>query len=219
MVNNIFESCGKSAEYYENPRKEMFKYIPVDVKVCLEFGCGCGKFSELIKNAYNTECWGVEIEAQSAKKADHKLHRVINVDAFQSLDEIPESYFDCIIFNDVLEHIVDPYSLLKFIKSKLKKQGVVVASIPNVRFWNNLRALAIHGQWDYKEAGILDKTHLRFFTYKSIIKMFNKLDYDIITIEGLNPTQNTKLKIINALFFNKLSDARYHQFACVVRPK
>lgn len=218
-MNNEVESCDKSAEYYENPRKEMFKYIPADVKFCLKFGCGSGNFSESIKNAYNAECWGVEIEVQSANKAADKLHRVINADVFQSLDEIPESYFDCIIFNDVLEHIVDPYSLLKSIKSKLKKQGVVVASIPNVRFWNNLRALAIHGQWDYKEAGILDKTHLRFFTYKSIIKMFNKLDYDIITIVGLNPTQNTKFKIFNALFFNKLSDARYHQFACVVRPK
>jgi len=219
MANNNVEYCDKSAEYYENPRVEMLKYIPKDVKISLEFGCGCGYFSDSIKNAYNAECWGVEIEAQSAKRAADKLHRVINADAYRSLAEIPENYFDCIIFNDVLEHLVDPYSLLQVIKSKLNKQGVVVASIPNVRFWNNLRAMAIHGEWDYKEAGILDKTHVRFFTYKSIIKMFNELDYDILTIEGLNPTHNRKFKIINALFFNKLNDARYHQFACVARPK
>ncbi|MGB2806174.1 MAG: class I SAM-dependent methyltransferase [Sedimentisphaerales bacterium] len=219
MVNNSVESCNKSPEYYENPREEMLKYIPKDVEISLEFGCGCGNFSESIKNAHNAECWGVEIEAQSAKKAAEKLYRVINADAHQSLVEIPDNYFDCIVFNDVLEHLVDPYSLLQNVKGKLNERGVVVASIPNVRFWNNLRTLAIHGEWDYKEAGILDRTHLRFFTYKSIIKMFNELNYNIITIEGLNPTQNRKFKIVNALSFNKLEDVRYHQFACVVRPK
>jgi 2-polyprenyl-3-methyl-5-hydroxy-6-metoxy-1,4-benzoquinol methylase len=213
------QKSDKIWDYHKNTREKMLKFIPQDVRTTLEFGCGCGNFSELIKNKYHAECWGVEINSQAAKKASERLHKVINADAHQALSEIPENYFDCIVFNDVLEHLADPYSLLTDIKSKLKSSGIVVTSIPNVRFWNNLKALTVHGQWDYKDSGILDKTHLRFFTYNSLVKMFKQLDYDVLTIEGLRPTRSIKFKIINALFFNRLRDAKFHQFACIVKPR
>jgi len=212
------QKLDKICDYYNNSRDEMLKYIPHDVKTTLEFGCGCGNFSQLIKNKFNVECWGVEIDRQAAEKASEKLYKIINADAHQALNQIPENYFDCIIFNDVLEHLQDPYSLLRDIKSKLKSSGVIVASIPNVRFWSIIFKLTVHGQWDYRDSGILDKTHLRFFTYKSLVKMFNELNYDLLAIEGLHPTKSFAFKIINALCFNRLKDAEFHQFACVARP-
>jgi 2-polyprenyl-3-methyl-5-hydroxy-6-metoxy-1,4-benzoquinol methylase len=219
MTTDVTQLPNKPVEYYENPRKEMLKYIPQGTKTTLEFGCGNGNFSELIKNEYHAECWGVEMHPHYAKKASEKLDNVINAEAHQVLNQIPENYFDCIIFNDVLEHLKDPYSLLREVKSKLNKYGVVVASIPNVRFWSNLKALVIDGMWDYKDTGILDKTHLRFFTYNSLIKIFRQLDYNIVAIEGLHPTHSTTFKILNTLLFNKLKDARYRQFACVIKPE
>jgi len=212
------DSSDKPAEYYENTRSEMLKYIPRSVKTVLEFGCGSGYFSELIKNKYHAECWGFEIHSYSAKIASEKLCRVINADAHQALSEIPDNYFDCIIFNDVLEHLQDPYSLLLNVKAKLSECGVVVASIPNVRFWSNLKALVIYGTWDYKDTGILDKTHLRFFTHKSLIRIFKQLDYSILAIEGLGPTHSATFKFLNALVLNKFKDAGYRKFACVVKP-
>jgi len=218
MGSRISYSYSKSEVYYQNPRDEMLNYIPKNVKKTLEFGCGCGLFSELVKKELNAECWGVEIEEKYAKIAAEKLDRVIKSDAGDSITILPDKYFDCIILNDVLEHLQDPFSLLKSIKSKVTSNGVVVLSIPNVRFWNNLRAFAWRGEWDYKDAGILDNTHLRFFTHKSLIRMFQKLGYEVLNIEGLRPTHNKKFRVLNFLLWNRLWDARYHQFACVVRP-
>lgn len=206
-------------DYYQNDRRNMLKYIRAGVKTTLEFGCGCGNFSRLIKDKYNAECWGVEIDAKAAQKASAILDKVINVDAHQAIDLLPDNYFDCIIFNDVLEHFADPYSLLTKIKSKLKDNAEVVASIPNVRFWRILKALVLQGRWDYTDSGILDRTHLRFFTYNSLVKMFDELDYELLTIEGIKPTASKSFKIVNAIFFNKLKDAKFRQFACVAKPK
>lgn len=72
--------------------------------------------------------------------------------------------------------------------------------------------------WDYKDVGILDKTHLRFFTYKSLLNMFERLNYEVVSIVGLRPTHSTSFGLINCVLFNRLSDAQYHQFACVIRP-
>ena len=218
MGSDISYSYSKPDNYYESARGEMIRYIPKNVKRTLEFGCGCGLFSEMVKKELNAECWGVEINDGAAQVASEKLYKVIRNDAKDSLTMLPDNHFDCIILNDVLEHLPDPFSLLENMKTKLKGAGVVVLSIPNVRFWNNLRAFAFRGEWDYKEAGILDSTHLRFFTYKSLVKMFRGLGYEILTIEGLNPTHNTKFRVLNSLLLNKLWDARYHHFACVIRP-
>ncbi len=219
MTTDVTRLPDKPAEYYENPRKEMLKYIPQGAKTTLEFGCGSGNFSRLIKTERHAECWGVELHPHYAGRASEKLDKVINAEAHQALNQIPENYFDCIIFNDVLEHLQDPYSLLRNVKSKLSKYGVVVASVPNVRFWSNLKALVVNGTWDYRETGVLDKTHLRFFTYNSLTRLLKQLDYDIVTVEGIGPTHSTTFKILKVLLPNKLKDAEYRQFACVIKPK
>ena len=218
MGSKITYSYIKPSNYYESTRAEMIRYVPGNVRKTLEFGCGCGSFSELVKNAFNAECWGVEMDDRSVEIASEKLYRVIKGDATESLSKLPESHFDCVILNDILEHLDDPFYLLENVKSKLTREGVVIASIPNVRFWNNLRDLVWRGEWDYKEAGILDITHLRFFTYRSLLKMFQNLGYEVLNIEGLKPTHNMKFRILNFLLCNKLWDARFHQFACVIKP-
>jgi hypothetical protein len=65
---------------------------------------------------------------------------------------------------------------------------------------------------------LFDSTHLRFFTHKSLLKMFQKLGYEVLNIEGLRPTHNRKFRVLNFLLWNRLWDVRYHQFACVVKP-
>lgn len=218
MGSDISYSYSKPDNYYESTRREMIRYIPKNVKRTLEFGCGCGFFSEMVKEELNAECWGVEINDGAGQVASEKLYKVIRNDAIASLTMLPDNHFDCIILNDVLEHLPDPFSLLENMKTKLRGNGVAVLSVPNVRFWNNLRAFACRGEWDYREAGILDSTHLRFFTYKSLLRMFRKLGYEVLSIEGLNPTHNTKFRALNFLLLNKLWDAKYHHFACVIKP-
>ncbi|MBA7607179.1 hypothetical protein ES703_14337 [subsurface metagenome] len=209
----------KSKHYYESIREDMLKYIPQETKTTLEFGCGFGRFSALLKETLNTEGWAVEIEREAAQEAAKKLDRVINTDANESLKAIPDGYFDCIIFFDILEHLVDPYSLLLSVKKKLTKRGVIVTSIPNIRYYRTFVDFVIHGNWDYKDQGILDKTHLRFFTRKSILKVFDKLGFKILMFEGIHPTHSRTFKLLNIILLNALSDVRYKHFVAVVRPK
>ena len=183
MQTNKTDVANKPKGYYDNVRQDMLKYIPADVKTSLEFGCGSGGFSTLIKDRFRAEAWAVEIDEKSAKTASEKLDKVVHSDAFEAIDKLPDNYFDCIIFFDILEHLVDPYSLLTSVKKKLTSRGVIVTSIPNVRSYRHLVDFVIRGNWDYKDQGILDKTHLRFFTRKSILKMFDKLDFERILDE------------------------------------
>src|SRR5262249_12512675 len=120
-----------------------------------------------------------------AEVAERRLDHVIN-DQFGRNCELNGKRFDCIVFNDVLEHMIDPYSALVYAKESLVPNGRVVASIPNVRYFDNVWSLLIDGSWEYCDAGILDRTHLRFFTKKSIESMFVDLGYDIEVLKGIN---------------------------------
>ena len=98
---------------------------------------------------------------------------------------------------------------------------MVLASFPNIRYCRVLFDLVVRGNWDYKEHGILDKTHLRFFTYKSLKKLFPKLGYELLSIQGIEPEPTLPariVKVVNWLFLNIFVDTRFHHFACVARP-
>jgi 2-polyprenyl-3-methyl-5-hydroxy-6-metoxy-1,4-benzoquinol methylase len=212
------ETHNQPSEYFDNDREDMLKYIPQDIKTSLEYGCGYGGFSCLLKQRFNTESWAVEINQEAASVAMKKLDHVINHDAIESINDIPEHYFDCIILFDILEHLIDPYYLLRELKTKLTDHGLIVASIPNIRYYSMLKQLVVYGNWDYKDQGILDRTHLRFFTYKSIIKMFVQLNYTILQMEGIHPTPSRTYKILNLLLLNFISDVKYKHFVIVAGP-
>lgn len=216
---NLQDLAKKTEGYYSYSRSEMMAYIPRTAKRVLEVGCGEGHFGQGLRNELGAEVWGIELDENAGTSACGKLDKVIIGDATKKLAETPTQYFDCVVFNDVLEHLVDPFSMLLKTKEKLTPDGVVVCSIPNVRYFYVLRDLIIKKQWEYVDLGVLDKTHLRFFTLKSIKCMFNDLGYDIQTIKGIGPIKSFTFALLNFLVFGWLSDARYKQFACVVKPK
>ncbi len=209
----------KSERYYQSTREDMLDFIPTGIKKTLEFGCGQGNFSALLKDTLNAETWAVEINEKCAQEAAKKLHKVINADACKSLEKLPDNYFDCIICFDFLEHLVDPYSLLTLLKTKLMKDGVIVTSIPNIRYYTVFRDFVLHGNWDYKSQGIMDQTHLRFFTRKSIIKTFQQLDFEILTMKGIHPTSSSTCKLLQLLTFGFFSDIKFKHFVNVIRPR
>jgi 2-polyprenyl-3-methyl-5-hydroxy-6-metoxy-1,4-benzoquinol methylase len=208
----------KPQGYYEGERPDMLRYIPADVRTTLEFGCGCGGFSALLKARLGVESWAVEVDAAAAQEAARKLDKVICADAHAAIAEIPDRRFDCIIFFDILEHLVDPYSLLRAVKSKLTPTGVVVASIPNIRYYRAFLKFVVHGDWQYEDQGIMDRTHVRFFTHKSITDTFQRLGYRILTLEGIHPTSSRTYKLLNGILLNALWDVRYKHFAVVAVP-
>lgn len=218
MKNNIFDIDAKSTPYYNDDRKEMLRFVPLDVQRILDIGCGEGFFGQLCKQKRNAEVWGVELNKIATEKARCKLDKVLvgNIE-FNDID-IPESYFDCIVFNDILEHLQYPWSVLVKIKKYLKFGGYIVASIPNIRYYDNMKSLLINKDWEYADYGIMDKTHLRYFTNKSIKNMFEKCGYKVLKLEGINAMDfSWKLNLLNKILNNHLDDTRYLQFACVAK--
>lgn len=208
----------KPSEYYSGIRTEMLKYIPPKASKILEVGCGEGNFGAALKKE-GVEVWGIEYAAQEATVAESKLDKVFAGDIMLHLDQLPDHYFDVIVCNDVLEHLIDPYTVLEKFKSKLTAAGIVVSSIPNIRFFRTFYDFVFKKNWDYTDNGIMDKTHYRFFTINSIRKMYEGLGYRIVTHEGINATRSIKPLLWNIILLGTFSDIKYRQFATVARPQ
>jgi 2-polyprenyl-3-methyl-5-hydroxy-6-metoxy-1,4-benzoquinol methylase len=207
----------KANTYYNANRPEIASLISKDIKTILDVGCGEGVFLKYIKDLTQAETWGIEmitaLEGKIKENTDHYLLGKIE----DLLDSLPDNYFDCITFNDVLEHMVEPSKVLELIKPKLSPQGIIVASIPNVRLLTNLKKLIVNKDWMYSDQGILDSTHLRFFTKKSMKRLFENAGYKVILQKGLNKLSSQKVKIFNILTFSFFNDAQYMQFANVAK--
>ncbi|MEN8006829.1 MAG: class I SAM-dependent methyltransferase [Candidatus Krumholzibacteriota bacterium] len=212
----------KQAAYYRNLRPEMLEFIPDEATVLLEIGCGAGAFAANLKKVRQAagspvEVWGVEKDEGSAGQAAAVLDRVLQGDVAAVLPDLPAAHFDCLILNDVVEHVPDPGALLRSVRPLLKPGGHLVASIPNVRYFFNVVDLAVHGRWDYTDEGILDRTHLRFFTRSSMIRLLEECGYVSVATAGINPTRSVKFGLVNLMTLGRWSDMKYLQFACLAR--
>ncbi|MEI8134142.1 MAG: class I SAM-dependent methyltransferase [bacterium] len=208
-----------ASDYFAQSRKEMLPYVPHTAKTILDIGCNKGAFGFLVKQLYGAEVWGVELDYEFSQIAKKQLDTLINRDINTAIKDLPDAKFDCITCNDVLEHLVDPYSILTELKTKLTPQGVIVCSLPNVRYWDNVKSFVFGKQWKYTEHGILDRTHLRFFTELSMRDMFTTLGFEIIQMEGITPTRSDNLKLLNFVTAGAFDDCKYLQFASVIRPR
>jgi len=205
-------------KYYTESRPELLKYIPLNIKRMLDVGCSSANFSALVKTKIkDVEIWGIEMDTIAAETAKTKIDKVLVGDLREIIAGLPVKYFDCIAFNDILEHVYDPWEILNNIKKNISDEGVITASIPNVLVLDNVYNLLFKQDWKYMEFGTLDKTHIRFFTKKSIIRMFEECGYTIIKIEGIN-ANGRKGKLFNLLTLGFFKDTQYLQFACVVKP-
>jgi len=210
----------KDKEYYANRRPEMISLISKSSKKILEIGCGQGNFSSQLVNK-KTEVWGVEPNKNSVKMAEKKLFKVLEGTLNERLDDLPDNYFDTIILNDVLEHLLYPWVELESLKVKLVRNGEIISSIPNVRYAKNLFQYIFAKNWEYKQDGILDTTHFRFFTKKSILSLYKKSGYRVKKIKGINCTKSF-LYFPLAIIFNVILlftqlDIFYMQYATVSR--
>lgn len=207
----------KPEGYYYNIRHEMLKYLPDNPKKIIDIGCGNGAFAEVLKNKTGAEVWGIEYMDNEAQLAKEKLYKVYSGKCEDYIDELPNNYFDVIYFNDVLEHLVDPFDVLDRIKYKLSDDGLVISSIPNLRSYDTFMKLLFKKDFKYDEDGILDKTHLRFFTKKSIRRIYEDLGYTIVTHEGINKTKSIRPILFNIPLLFTHMDMRDLQYATVAK--
>jgi len=195
----------------------MLKYLPSGATKIIDVGCGNGAFGKVLKEKGNIEVWGIELMPNEAAQAEKSLDKVFSGPVEGNLEKLPADYFDVAYFNDVLEHLADPYDVLKKIKSNLKPGGVVISSIPNIRYHNALIKLLVKKEWEYEEFGVMDHTHLRFFTGRSIRRMYETLGYEIVTHEGINKSRSLKAYLYNIPVLFTALDIRYPQYATVAK--
>ncbi len=198
-------------------RVELIELIPDHVNTVLEVGCGAGFTGSDLKRAgytvYGVDSSSVAIEL-ARKTNSYEALTVVDIESVNT--PFPGIRFDSILYPDVLEHLVDPWALLNKHHAFLSKHGVVVASIPNVRYYRVSLGLILKGNWNYVAMGVLDRTHLRFFTKKTIMSMFKDAGYTDIQI---HPKLHVSRKwgILNKLLLNALSDFFALQYLVVAR--
>lgn len=214
MSDNVYSP--KFQQYYQSGRGEMLDLVPATAKRVLELGCGSGAFGQALKARGVEEVVGIELQAEPAAEAARKLDRVIVANVDLAFPELPLEYFDCIVCNDVLEHLVDPWSVLRKLAASLKPRGVVVASIPNVRHHKLVRRLFWSGQWRYEDAGILDRTHLRFFTRETAMELLVTAGLEVEHVVGLNRSSLPGwMRLLNV--GGRFTDMQFIQFGLVGR--
>jgi len=169
--------------YYGYARPEIQAFVSPKAKKILDIGCGAGLLGKELKNRQKCYVAGIEYAPEAATKSETALDRVYMGDAVKVIPEILENSFDTIIMADFLEHIANPEEILSEVKRILIPGGRLVLSIPNVRHWSVIKDL-LEGRWEYQDAGILDKTHLRFFTWQSILSLLNSAGYHIDSYSG-----------------------------------
>jgi SAM-dependent methyltransferase len=164
----------------------------------LELGCACGATLLEIKNRYpNAELYGIELN-EGAVAIGRRFADIRPMNAELPLD-YPEQFFDYVITADILEHLVDPWRVVANIRPHLKDGGTVIASIPNIMHVSVMRDL-LNGRFRYQEAGILDRTHLRFFTLSEIDSLFAGAGYGPRSYTATTvPMTDEDLVLIDAL--------------------
>ena len=173
------------SDYYTTARPDMIQFLPRKFSRVLEIGCSSGGFSQILLKR-GAEVWGVEPNKRAAEVARLTLTKVIDTTFEQASNQLPDLYFDLVVCNDVIEHMPDHDYFLQAIKSKMCEGAVLVGSLPNIRHITSLVKLLALKDFPYRNEGILDRTHLRFFTQKSIRRALQENGFDVGILRGLN---------------------------------
>ena len=199
-------------KYYACQRNEIIEMIPPEAAAILDIGCGYGEMGKRIKKdrGETVRVVGVELSAEAAHAASRVLDNVITGDIESVTLPYPDKYFDCIVFGDVLEHLIDPWKTVKDLAGYIRPGGWAVASIPNVSHYKIISGL-LKSQWNYADAGILDRTHLRFFVRESILALFVNNGYSVDSIADVIRASKIK-KIINRILFRKFQHLLTEQY-------
>lgn len=200
--------------YYLGVRNDLIRLIPPHAKRILEIGCAGGQTGKALREMGFEEIVGIEINEDAASIGKAYYDQVIIGDVEKVGLPFGRCHFDCILYGDVLEHLIDPWRVLKEHRSLLKKGGAIICSIPNIRHYRVIRRLVFRGKWEYADSGMLDRTHLRFFTLGSIRKMVEEAGFEIRDLVK-RPSAPSWLKFLNRMLAGRLIDLLVRRYIIV----
>lgn len=171
----------KSTPVHNNFNPDLLKLIPVNSTSIIEIGCSSGALARVFKKI-SPNCWyvGVDVVPDFLDLASDYCDETLCLNIENANDEFYQtnSSADCWVFGDALEHLIDPWATVSKIRKNIKNKACLVASIPNAQHWS-LQVRLNAGIFEYENSGLLDRTHLRWFTRKTMINFFRDVGFEI----------------------------------------
>ena len=212
----------KSDNYFAHARKEIEPLLPKKCGRVLEIGCGSGATLGWLRQDHQAvHTVGIEIAEAAANQARRFADDVFCLD-FERFD-LPggAQKFDLVLCLDVLEHMVNPWAVVDRLATRyLETGGTLIVSLPNVRHYSVVLPLLLGGRWDYQDAGLLDRTHLRFFTKATANALLSHSQFGPVSCVATGFTGWSAKRMLNTLtlgVFQELVTYQYFLSACKVR--
>ncbi len=230
-VASLQQKKVKEKEMLDKYNHDLLNLMPKDARGIVEVGCSNGALAHAYKQL-NKSCFytGIEIDDERLAVARNYCDEAFKID-IEAVDHVFfERYkltHNCWVFGDVLEHLRDPWSLLVRIRESLPKDGCVVISLPNVQHWTIQAKLSV-GDWRYEDFGLLDRTHIRFFTRTTMLEMIAQAGfvleegyprvYNPLTNPHLIQSIRTMAEVMGQNPDQAIADANAFQFVARIRP-
>jgi len=203
LRNQAFQNAGD--DYYVQDKTFILPLIPDGPNVIMDVGCGAGRLGQrLLELGKAVEMVGIEVFEPAAREA-MKCYRMVHIGDVETLKLDYAQYFDVAVCGDILEHLKEPRQVIDQIYQWLKPRGLIVCSVPNVRYWRVWQDVIFRGEWKYAAEGIMDQTHLRFFTRRSFRRMLTDASF-VIQDEAEHMKRGPKQQAFNRLTFGVFRD-------------
>ena len=172
----------KDPSYYGNARTDVLRFLRQPVGRVLDIGCGAGANASALRALGATEIVGIEIHEPSGERAREVFDQMLIGPVEEELPQT-QGAFDTILAYDVLEHLVDPYAVVRDLRARSGPGGVLHVSLPNARNWTLARDIALRGTFGYTREGHRDATHLRWFTKRDVVAMLEEAGWLVERID------------------------------------
>ncbi len=205
--------------YFATARTEIEPHLPARVSRMLDLGCGDGSTTAFVRSKRDV-AWagGIEIVSEQGEAARRVCDEVWigNIETMRPEAGIAAGSLDLVLCLDVLEHLADPWSVVKRLSPLIAPGGRLIVSVPNIRNWKFIWRLLTRADFNYTDAGLLDRTHLRFFVRHTAAALATSGGLSLTRIGNAHPWRPADTRrILSAITAGALDDIMIKQFLVV----